>query len=295
MTTLDYRINDADNHFNEPPDCFERYIDPSQAELAIRHVVAPDGSEIQLFAGRPSKFTSTASKQVTFSGEELENMLGDTTNVGVGRVVGRGRWQRRARRRARDAAQPTQPAQGALRRGAPGVHRGVPQPGGGVRQPRPPSRVDGRAGHRQGAHVPGRRPRHRVRVRGSDRRAVRQHPRLQPLDARRGRLHLRGPHVAPALHLVRRSGARGARARAGDGPGCERDPDQVRPRARWARQPLRRALARRSGVRPVLEHLQRGGRAARGASRAAPTTRSTAPTGRRTPTPSSSSSTPSSG
>ena len=56
MPELDYRINDADNHFNEPPDCFERYIDPAQAELAIRHVLAPDGTEIQLFAGRPSKF-----------------------------------------------------------------------------------------------------------------------------------------------------------------------------------------------------------------------------------------------
>ena len=27
-TELAYWINDADNHFNEPPDCFERYIDP---------------------------------------------------------------------------------------------------------------------------------------------------------------------------------------------------------------------------------------------------------------------------
>ena len=67
MPELTYRINDADNHFNEPPDCFERYIDPGKVDLAIRHVVAPDGSEIQLFAGRPSKFTSTATKQVTFS------------------------------------------------------------------------------------------------------------------------------------------------------------------------------------------------------------------------------------
>ena len=28
---LPYAINDADNHFNEPPDLYERYIDPSQA------------------------------------------------------------------------------------------------------------------------------------------------------------------------------------------------------------------------------------------------------------------------
>ena len=86
MAELDFLINDADNHFNEPPDCFERYIDPAKAELAIRQVVAPDGSEIQLFAGRPSRFTSAAAKQITFSGDELEKLLGDTTNVGVGRT-----------------------------------------------------------------------------------------------------------------------------------------------------------------------------------------------------------------
>ena len=42
---------------------------------------------------------------------------------------------------------------------------------------------------------------------------------------------------------------------------------RVRTRARWALQPLRRPLARRSRLRPVLEHLQRGRRAAGGASR----------------------------
>ena len=62
--TLPYKINDADNHFNEPLDCFERYIDPSKSELAIRYVTAPDGKRMQLFAGQPSKFHS---KQVTFS------------------------------------------------------------------------------------------------------------------------------------------------------------------------------------------------------------------------------------
>jgi predicted TIM-barrel fold metal-dependent hydrolase len=78
-------INDADNHFNEPPDCFERYIDPSKVDLAIRHVTAPDGSHMQLFAGQPSKFYSSSAKQVTFSKDELEAMLGDTSNVGRGR------------------------------------------------------------------------------------------------------------------------------------------------------------------------------------------------------------------
>src|SRR5215204_350974 len=80
--TLPYRINDADNHFNEPPDCFERYIDPSQVDLAIRQVTTPDGKRTQLFAGKPSKFTTS---QITYSEEELEKMLGDTSNVGSGR------------------------------------------------------------------------------------------------------------------------------------------------------------------------------------------------------------------
>jgi predicted TIM-barrel fold metal-dependent hydrolase len=81
-TRLGYWINDADNHFNEPPDCFERYIDPGQADLAIRSVTGPDGKAVQLFAGRPSKFHSS---QVTFSAEELEKLLGDTTTIGTGR------------------------------------------------------------------------------------------------------------------------------------------------------------------------------------------------------------------
>jgi predicted TIM-barrel fold metal-dependent hydrolase len=79
---LGYRINDADNHFNEPLDCFERYIDPKDTDLAIRYVAGPDGERLQLFAGEPSKFHS---RQVTFSKEELRKMLGDTSNIGTGR------------------------------------------------------------------------------------------------------------------------------------------------------------------------------------------------------------------
>ncbi len=79
---LGYKINDADNHFTEPPDCFERYIDPGHAELSIRSVTGPDGRPMQLFAGRPSKFHS---RQVTFSADELAKMLGDTSKIGTGR------------------------------------------------------------------------------------------------------------------------------------------------------------------------------------------------------------------
>jgi predicted TIM-barrel fold metal-dependent hydrolase len=75
---LPYLINDADNHFNEPPDCFERYIDPSKADLAIRFVTAPDGRKLQLFGGKPSKFNGAEGRltQITFSDEELAKMLG---------------------------------------------------------------------------------------------------------------------------------------------------------------------------------------------------------------------------
>ena len=71
---LDYLILDADNHFNEPLDCYERYIDPKYTDLAIRYVEDPSGgTPMQLFAGRPSRFTN---KQVIYSDEELEKMLG---------------------------------------------------------------------------------------------------------------------------------------------------------------------------------------------------------------------------
>ena len=70
---LGYPINDADNHFNEPPDCFERYIDPKHRDLAIRTVTGPSGERVELFAGVPSKFNTN---QLTFSKDELHEMLG---------------------------------------------------------------------------------------------------------------------------------------------------------------------------------------------------------------------------
>jgi predicted TIM-barrel fold metal-dependent hydrolase len=76
---LPYQINDADNHFNEPGDCFERYIDPKDADLAIREVTTPEGEKIQLFAGKPSKFHF---KHNVYSAEELNAMVGDTTHLG---------------------------------------------------------------------------------------------------------------------------------------------------------------------------------------------------------------------
>ncbi len=72
-TDLPYRIMDADNHFNEPRDCYERYIDPQQRHLAIRYVKDSNGRSVQMFAGRPSKFSGD---QIVFSADSLVEMLG---------------------------------------------------------------------------------------------------------------------------------------------------------------------------------------------------------------------------
>jgi predicted TIM-barrel fold metal-dependent hydrolase len=80
---LPFQILDADNHFNEPDDCYERYIDPAKRDLAIRSVRDEAGRTVQLFAGRPSKFHAG---QVTYSAEELEKMLGGAVGEGGGRA-----------------------------------------------------------------------------------------------------------------------------------------------------------------------------------------------------------------
>jgi len=52
---LPFLINDADNHFVEPLDVYERYIEPRWREKAVRWVKDSKGELIQLFAGRPSR------------------------------------------------------------------------------------------------------------------------------------------------------------------------------------------------------------------------------------------------
>ncbi len=54
---LPYKILDADNHFTEPPSLYQEFIDPSKRDLAITFVKTDAGGELQLFAGKPSKFT----------------------------------------------------------------------------------------------------------------------------------------------------------------------------------------------------------------------------------------------
>jgi len=55
---LPYRILDADNHFVEPPELYEKYIDPSKKDLAIRLAYDDNGHRQMLYAGKPTKFTT---------------------------------------------------------------------------------------------------------------------------------------------------------------------------------------------------------------------------------------------
>src|SRR3989442_10220642 len=79
--SLPFKILDADNHFNEPRNCFDGYIDSSKKDLAIRWVKDEHGRDIQLFAGKPSRFSVA---QITFSANELESMLGELPSVEQG-------------------------------------------------------------------------------------------------------------------------------------------------------------------------------------------------------------------
>jgi len=71
--SLPYRINDADNHFVEPVDVYERYIEPRWREKAVRWVKDSNGEDIQLFAGRPSR-TRLSRDNAPTNEEELERL-----------------------------------------------------------------------------------------------------------------------------------------------------------------------------------------------------------------------------
>jgi predicted TIM-barrel fold metal-dependent hydrolase len=73
-TELAYKILDADNHFVEPPELYEKYIDPKKRDLAIRYLTDPNtGERMQMFADKAQKVEVS---QVTFSPDELKKMLG---------------------------------------------------------------------------------------------------------------------------------------------------------------------------------------------------------------------------
>ena len=288
---LPYAINDADNHFNEPPDCTSgtstRRSGPGDP---LRH--------------RPRRSRAAAVRRAA-----LEVRLRARSRTP------RDELRRCSATRRTSAPAADDAATSAEEHGLPGMllnrlnplkglsddereafDRRVPRASRGLRQPRPAPGADGRAGHRQGADVPGERARHRVRVRRRHRSALRQHPGVQPLDPRGDRVRVRGPHVPAAVPRARRRRPRGRtssrrHARQGDAD----DPDQVRPRAR--RAPTTRSVAVPSPTRSSTRSGHVSTRPACGSrcTSAAPTTRSTAPTGARTPRSPSATSTRSSG
>jgi predicted TIM-barrel fold metal-dependent hydrolase len=71
--TLPFRINDADNHFVEPEDMYERYIDPKHRDKAVRFVRDDRGRRVQLFGSRPSRLALTR-ESAPQSEEELERL-----------------------------------------------------------------------------------------------------------------------------------------------------------------------------------------------------------------------------
>ena len=80
---LAFKINDADNHFVEPVDMYERYIDPKFRDKAVRFVTDHDGQRIQLFGSRPSKlgFTRESAPQTE---ESLDSLATTVVPAGDG-------------------------------------------------------------------------------------------------------------------------------------------------------------------------------------------------------------------
>jgi predicted TIM-barrel fold metal-dependent hydrolase len=74
---LPFRINDADNHFVEPEDMYERYIDPGQRDKAVRFVRDENGRRVQLYGSRPSRlaFSRESAPQTS---EEIERLAATT-------------------------------------------------------------------------------------------------------------------------------------------------------------------------------------------------------------------------
>jgi predicted TIM-barrel fold metal-dependent hydrolase len=70
---LDFGVNDADQHSTPPMDAYERYIDPSKRDKAIRLGPGPDGRPTMLYAGRPPRLRPSKG-QVTFQDEDMSDM-----------------------------------------------------------------------------------------------------------------------------------------------------------------------------------------------------------------------------
>ena len=283
---LPYAINDADNHFNEPPDLYERYIDPKHRTL--RSATSPTSTVASCSCSPGGPRSSTPARSRTRA-DELTKMLGDVPIAAATSPTARG------------SPLPgmllnrLNPLKGLSDEERTELISAVPRAARGLRQPRRAPRADGRPGHRQGADVPGERARHRVRVRRRPRGALREHARVQPLDPRGDRVRVRGPDVPAALHRPRRRRPRARRAR----DRCSRAARRWSSSSRATRTAA--ATTRSAAVRSPIRCSTRSGRASTRpgsgsqCTSAPPTTRSTAPTGARTPRSPSAASTRSSG
>ena len=70
---LPYLINDADNHFVEPLDMYERYIEPRWRDKAVRFVTDDMGRKALFYGGRPSA-TALTRDSVPQNDEDLERL-----------------------------------------------------------------------------------------------------------------------------------------------------------------------------------------------------------------------------
>ena len=70
---LPYLINDADNHFVEPLDMYERYIEPRWRDKAVRFVTDDMGRKALFYGGRPSA-TALTRDSVPQNEEDLERL-----------------------------------------------------------------------------------------------------------------------------------------------------------------------------------------------------------------------------
>src|SRR5689334_10824611 len=73
LDELPYLINDADNHFVEPLDMYERYIDPKWRDKAVRFVTDDKGRKALFYGGRPSA-TGLTRDSVPQNDEDLERL-----------------------------------------------------------------------------------------------------------------------------------------------------------------------------------------------------------------------------
>ncbi|HXG19588.1 MAG TPA: hypothetical protein VNN62_11010, partial [Methylomirabilota bacterium] len=89
MSTLPYlnhnNIIDADGHILEPPDLWEKYIDPQYRDKAIRVRVNSEGEEYLEIEGHPSKFfnikTFTLLGSMGRSAEEMTALMREKNYV----------------------------------------------------------------------------------------------------------------------------------------------------------------------------------------------------------------------